>query len=91
MALLVSQRTLICWYVRSSEIRRAVEEFTAANDNNDDKELAHHEEGYEISDGDMLSNGNSFEEHITYLVTLDNKVDFNLERLGVRASLRVKS
>lgn len=72
------------WIVTGPEISRVVEEFTGANDNDDDEELPHHEEGYASQHRFLrhakdlmevlLSNGNPFEEHSGDLVTLDNKV-----------------
>ena len=72
------------WIVTGPEISHVVEEFTGANDNDDDEELPHHEEGYAFQyrflrhTKDLmevlLSNGNPFEEHSGGLVTLDNKV-----------------
>lgn len=71
------------WIVTGPEISRVVEEFTGANDNNDE-ELPHHEEGYASQQRFLrhtkdlmevlLSNGNPFEEYSGDLVTLDNKV-----------------
>ena len=73
------------WIVTGPEISRVVEDFTGANDNDDDNELPHHEEGYAsqlrfLSHAKnltevLLNDGNPFEEHTRdVLVTLDNKM-----------------
>jgi hypothetical protein len=72
------------WIMTGPEISRVVEEFTGANDNDDDEELPHHEEGCASQDRFqrhakdllevLLSKGNPFEEDSDDLVMLDNKL-----------------
>ena len=71
------------WILTGPEISLVVEEFTGANDNDDEEELPHHEEGCAPQDRFqrhakdllevLLSNGNPFEEDSEDIVTLDNK------------------